>query len=88
MDVLELRSAVEQVDREIAALAGPHPVLQVAWSRLVRSLALGPRQATRGCPYCGETGMRDATVCGYCWRKLVPPLELETIGVSAAAAAS
>lgn len=85
MDVLELRSAVEQVDREIAALAGSPPVLQLAWSRLVRTLALGPRQATRDCPHCGEAGMREATLCGYCWRKLVPPPEHEAIGVPATA---
>lgn len=88
MDVLELRSAVEQVDREIAALALPPSVLQLAWSRLVRTLALGPRHATRDCPRCGMAGMRDATLCGYCWTKLEPPLGREPIGVPAAAAAS
>lgn len=33
----------------------------------------------RRCPKCGHEGMADATVCGYCWTKLVPikPLDLQ-----------
>lgn len=73
MDLMNLRAAVEQVDREIAALPAQTPVLRSAWSQLVQALALGPAPATRKCPHCGNSGMRDATVCGYCWKKLVPP---------------
>jgi hypothetical protein len=71
MELGTLRIAVEQMDREIAML----PVasaLRTAWSRLVGTLALGPPRATRNCPDCGNLGMRDATLCGYCWKKLVP----------------
>lgn len=73
MDMANLRAAVEQVDREIAALPEMASVLRAAWSRLVGALALGPAPATRKCPSCGNVGMRDATLCGYCWKKLVPP---------------
>jgi len=72
MDMVELRAAVEQVDREIAALPLPSSVLRGAWSQLVCELALGPARPTRKCPHCGKVGMRDATLCGYCWKKLVP----------------
>jgi len=73
MDMMNLRTAVEQVDREIAALPVPSSVLHGAWSQLVSALALEPARATRKCPHCGNVGMRDATLCGYCWKKLVPP---------------
>ena len=71
MDMVNLRTAVEQVDGEIAALPGL-PALHAAWSRLVGTLALGPARATRICPRCGNVGMREATLCGYCWKKLAP----------------
>jgi len=73
MDIVNLRSAVEQVDGQIAALPGPFSALHAAWSQLVGRLALGPAPAMRNCPRCGNVGMRDATLCGYCWKKLVPP---------------
>jgi hypothetical protein len=79
MDLDKLQGAVDQVDREIAVLGRsanfPGSALGLAWSRLVTMLALEPPRATRACPRCGELGMRDATVCGYCWLKLVPPSE-------------
>jgi len=77
MDLRKLQGAVDQVDREIAVFAGatsPEAApLRDAWSRLVGVLALEPPQPMRNCPRCGEAGMRDATVCGYCWMKLVVP---------------
>jgi len=77
MDLGKLQGAVEQVDREIAGLEpganGASSRLGMAWSRLVGILALEPPRPMRACPRCGEPGMRDATVCGYCWLKLVPP---------------
>ena len=73
MDMVKLRAAVEQVDHEIAALPATPAVLRGAWAQLVDALALAPAPATRDCPNCGMPGMRDATVCGYCWKKLVPP---------------
>ncbi len=60
------------MDREIAALPLVPPVLQVAWSQLVGALALGPAARMRGCPHCGNEGMREATLCGFCWKKLAP----------------
>lgn len=77
MDMVRVRAAMEQVDHEIGALAPPSPVLYGASSRLVTALALGPDAATRTCPHCGNSGMRDATLCGYCWQKLVPPAASE-----------
>jgi len=73
MDMVSLRTAVEEMDREMSALAGPPTGLRAAWSRLVGALALGPAPSMRNCPRCGKAGMRDATVCGYCWTRLVPP---------------
>ena len=79
MDLGKLQGAVEQVDREIADLEpsanGASFRLGLAWSRLVGILALEPPRALRACPRCGELGMREATVCGYCWLKLVPPAQ-------------
>jgi len=71
MDMMSLRAAAEQVDREIAALPLPSSVLRGAWLQLVCELALGAARPTRKCPHCGNVGMRDATLCGYCWKKLV-----------------
>ena len=83
MDLGRLQGAVEQVDREIADLGpsvnGGSSRLGLAWSRLVTILALEPPRAMRACPRCGEPGMRDATVCGYCWLKLVPPAERSAV---------
>jgi hypothetical protein len=76
MDFVNLRVAVDDVDREIADLPRGNPhgpsALQGAWSQLVGILALEPQRATRACPRCGSVGMADATLCGYCWMKLVP----------------
>jgi hypothetical protein len=36
-------------------------------------LALGPAPELLACPHCGVVGMRAATLCGHCWKKLVPP---------------
>jgi hypothetical protein len=47
--------------------------LVASWSRLVDFLALGPAPELRACPHCGAVGMRAATLCGTCWKKLVPP---------------
>ena len=77
MDLGKLQGAVDQVDREIDVLGRSAPgeasALRVAWSRLVGVLALEPPRPMRNCPRCGEAGVRDATVCGYCWLKLEVP---------------
>jgi hypothetical protein len=82
------RLALDRLDREIATLsrwseseavcAVVRPVL-IAWSGLVAALALGPEPQMRLCPVCEEAGMRAATRCGYCWRKLtpIPAVELQ-----------
>ena len=36
---------------------------------------LGPIPEVRDCPHCGRVGMRAATVCGHCWKKLPPLVE-------------
>jgi hypothetical protein len=78
MDPGTLRGAIDQVDREIAVLGqgvpGQASPLRTAWSRLVTLLAIEPSRAMRNCPRCGQPGMRDATLCGYCWLKLVAPM--------------
>lgn len=75
-----LRAFVDDVQRDMGQLQGastqdPADVARVAasWKKLVNFLALGPAPELRQCPHCGATGMREATLCGYCWRKLVPP---------------
>jgi hypothetical protein len=77
MDPGKVQGAVDQVDREIAVLMqgvpGETSPLRIAWTRLVALLALEPPRAMRDCPRCGQPGMRDATLCGYCWLKLVVP---------------
>jgi hypothetical protein len=72
MDMVNLRATVEQVDREIGALPATSAALRGAWAQLLGVLAFGPAPATRECPNCGRPGMRDATLCGYCWKKLTP----------------
>lgn len=74
----ELRPIVENLDREMSRLlAHPHAgadttALLSSWAELVDFLALGPPRELRACPFCGVSGMRAATRCGACWRKLDP----------------
>ena len=51
----------------------PHGVLRAAWADLVDQLALGPEPELRECPFCQHVGMRAATRCGHCWKRLTPP---------------
>jgi hypothetical protein len=75
-----LRPIVENLDREMSRLLA-HPSSEGAdttellssWAELVEFLALGPPPELRACPHCGGIGMRAATRCGTCWRKLAPP---------------
>jgi hypothetical protein len=46
--------------------------LRASWIGLVKLLALGDEPELRDCPECGRAGMRDASVCGYCWAKITP----------------
>ncbi len=79
MSTDELRRIVENLDREMTRLlARPDAdgedtaVLLCRWAELVELLALGPPPELRACPHCGAVGMRAATRCGICWRKLDP----------------
>jgi hypothetical protein len=75
-----VRKAVQEVDREVAHLAGRAseetaaslaPFRQ-AWGRLMDLLVLGPPPGRSQCPHCGSVGMANATRCGRCWKELVP----------------
>jgi hypothetical protein len=74
-----LRIAVAAVDSAVSHLsattrdkAAAPGSLEGAWHDLVELLALGPEPAYRECPVCGGAGMLDATVCGFCWTKILP----------------
>lgn len=74
-----LRPVVEKLDREVSRVAlrsgadgADTTALLTSWAALVELLALGPPPELRTCPACGAVGMRAATRCGRCWRKLVP----------------
>lgn len=76
-----LRPIVERLDREMSRFFARSPegasadatALLSSWAELVEFLALGPAPELRACPFCGGMGMRAATRCGTCWRKLTPP---------------
>jgi hypothetical protein len=76
-----VRAAVDTVGREMALLgerttAGNGKdldALRTSWATLLEALALGPAPELRKCPHCGGIGMRAATLCGTCWKRLVPP---------------
>jgi hypothetical protein len=89
MEPANLQAAVEKVERAIDGLSQGFPesrsALHIAWSQLVRLLAPEPARATRECPRCGNVGMREATLCGYCWKKLVPPGHAERVGLESVA---
>jgi hypothetical protein len=76
-----LRAFVDAVGEDVAQVSGrtsPQDSTGVAhlvgsWAKLVDFLALGPAPELRVCPHCGAIGMRAATRCGGCWKKLVPP---------------
>ncbi len=76
MDPANLQAAVEKVELAIEGVSSGFPesrsALHIAWGQLVRLLAPEAERATRNCPRCGNAGMLDATMCGYCWMKLVP----------------
>jgi hypothetical protein len=78
-----LRPIVEALDREMSRFlarpdvaAGDTTALLTSWAELVEFLDLGPPPELRACPFCGSIGMRPATLCGTCWRKLEPPAPL------------
>ena len=79
-----LRPIVENLDREMSrflarslegASADATDLLS-SWADLVEFLALGPAPELQACPLCGSPGMRGATRCGTCWKKLDPSAPL------------
>lgn len=79
-----LRATVAAIERHISCLpkqapdddsGSPLSCLLASWTELVEQLALGPEPEVRECPVCKHIGMRAATLCGYCWTKLTPPIE-------------
>jgi hypothetical protein len=78
-----LRPIVEALDREMSRVlarsgttGADDAALLSSWAALVEFLALGPAPELRSCPFCGSVGMRGATRCGACWRKLEPSAPL------------
>ena len=78
-----LRPIVEALDREMSRLLARADMsdtdataLLTSWAQLIELLDLGVPPELRACPVCGSVGMRAATLCGKCWRKLVPPAPL------------
>jgi hypothetical protein len=77
-----LRSTVATIEHEIARLKKEGvgadgksllDTLSARWGELVAQLALGPEPEVRECPSCSGIGIREATLCGFCWTKLEPP---------------
>jgi hypothetical protein len=69
-----LRALVAVIDHEMSDVAAqggpPSDELRASWEKLVQYLDLGRAPEVRECPSCNHIGMRDATVCGYCWTAL------------------
>ena len=69
-----LRGLVAAIDHEMsdfAARAGsPSEPLRASWAKLEKYLDVGQRPEVRECPSCKHIGMREATLCGYCWTAL------------------
>jgi hypothetical protein len=78
MDPANLQAAVNKVELAIEGVSSGFPesrsALHIAWGQLVHLLAPEPSRAFRNCPRCGNAGMREATLCGYCWLTLVPEI--------------
>lgn len=75
----DLRPILDDMGRELTRFTaragdGCDPTaLMASWAKVVDFLALGRAPELAACPHCGAVGMRAATRCGHCWRKL-PPL--------------
>ena len=76
-----LRKTVATIEHKISPLPkwatdegeSPANLLAASSADLVKQLALGPELEVRRGPVCGHTGMRGATLCGYCWTKRTLP---------------
>lgn len=80
-DQTELRTLLTKVETQAAAVASVASTdeertraaeLGASVAALVKLIGLGPAPELRDCPSCGRSGMRNATLCGYCWTKLAP----------------
>ena len=74
--VASLEQEISRLPRPVTAADGttPSDPIRASWAELVAMLAMGPEPEVRECPVCGRIGMRAATICGYCWTKLTPPV--------------
>ncbi len=78
MEVVGIRELVERVTADIRSLEQQGTSEQGVflarlgsdWKALRSALALGT-VSDRVCPRCGRLGMHEATLCGYCWKKLM-----------------
>ena len=43
------------------------------WKQIQAFLPFDALLEQRSCPHCGQIGARAATLCGHCWKVLVPP---------------
>jgi hypothetical protein len=77
----EMRSILTAMDGQITALGldAKSEGAQTALTALRASreqlelLTIGPPRQLRACPTCGKECMLEATRCGHCWAKLMPP---------------
>jgi len=75
-----LRVLVKDIGVQLAGLSALHTPegadlterLRSSWTKVVEVLDLGQEPELRECPVCHHHGLRAATVCGYCWTKLIP----------------
>lgn len=78
-----VRRAVQDVDREVALLAGHASEddaasldpFRRAWGRLMDLMVFGKPPERSQCPYCGSVGMANAIRCGRCCKELAPGQE-------------
>jgi hypothetical protein len=82
MQTDSIRGIVERIGRDVGRLSRLPATaadkltidgLVANWNELATLLDVGPPPLLRNCPRCGNIGMQDATLCGYCWLKLTPP---------------
>jgi hypothetical protein len=64
-DIQSVEQHASSGQRVFLARLGSH------WKELRSTLALG-RVPDRVCPRCGRLGMHEATLCGHCWKRLMP----------------
>lgn len=76
----DLRAAVAEVDRNLAALVAgdgstlsqPIHAVTGSWRRVVALLRLEPEPQRRNCPWCQGPMRGLATRCVHCWKKSAP----------------